>query len=63
MKIKPWHLLNKNKYPRTLEEIASDRFSICQKCPFLIAGICKKCGCVMSQKVKLDFASCPLEKW
>ena len=60
---KPWHLLNKDKYPRTIDEIAIERFSICNNCPSLIAGICKECGCIMKQKTKLENAVCPLNKW
>ena len=63
MTSKPWHLLNKDKHPRTADEIASDRLSICADCPSLIVGICKECGCLMNQKVKLEFATCPIGKW
>jgi hypothetical protein len=63
MTSKPWHLLNKNKYPRSIDEIATDRLSICYNCPSLIAGICKECGCIMNQKVKLELATCPIGKW
>jgi hypothetical protein len=63
MTSKPWHLLNKRKYIRTLDEIATDRLSICNDCSSLIAGICKQCGCLMSQKVKLQTAVCPIGKW
>lgn len=63
MTTKPWHLFNKDKHPRTLDEIASDRLAICQECPSLVIGICKECGCLMSQKVKLQLATCPIGKW
>ena len=60
---RPWHLLNKEKYPRSDESIEEKRFSICEGCPSLISGVCKECGCFMKQKVKLELASCPLGKW
>jgi hypothetical protein len=63
MTSKPWHLLNKNKHPRTPSEIASDRLSMCEGCPSLISGICKECGCIMKLKVTLDSATCPMGKW
>lgn len=63
MTSRPWHLLNKEKHPRTPEEIANDRFTVCSGCPSLIAGVCKECGCIMKLKVQLEAATCPLGKW
>ena len=60
---RPWHLLDKEKYPRIDDAVADIRYSICQDCDSLLAGVCKECGCIMKQKVKLGLASCPLEKW
>jgi hypothetical protein len=60
---RPWHLLNKDKYPRSDESIEEKRFCICEGCPSLISGVCKECGCFMKQKVKLELAYCPLGKW
>jgi hypothetical protein len=61
---RPWHLLNPNQYSDD-EDLPSKRFSICQKCPELIklTGQCKKCGCFMAAKTKLEKATCPLGKW
>lgn len=52
------------------------RIEICNKCPerkadFRLFGIrlfkqipqCNKCKCIISEKVKFDFAECPLGKW
>ena len=38
---------------------------ICKECPELVplVEICKKCGCFMPAKVRLDFAECPMGKW
>lgn len=61
---KPWDLLNPKK-ERSAEEKANDRLSICKECPELIQMTkqCKKCGCFMELKVKLEEATCPLNKW
>lgn len=60
---KPWHLLSQSNH--TTKEIAENRYKICLECPELIklTGQCKQCGCVMSLKVKLTVAQCPLGKW
>jgi hypothetical protein len=47
------------------EETANERFSICKACPELVklTKQCKKCGCFMNVKTKLEAAKCPLGKW
>lgn len=47
------------------EETANYRFSICQACPELIkkSNQCKKCGCFMQIKTKMEKAFCPIGKW
>ncbi len=61
---KPWDLLNPNK-ARSNEDISAYRMSICNQCPELIdlTKQCKKCGCIMLLKVKLENAKCPIGKW
>ena len=61
---KPWHLLDHGKYLEDMS-IADDRLSICKSCPELIKATttCKKCGCFMAAKTKLEAAACPLGKW
>jgi ribosomal protein L32 len=61
---RPWDLFNKN-LGRVQEQVAAERFSICQACPEYIklTHQCKECGCIMNAKVKLPNASCPLHKW
>jgi hypothetical protein len=61
---RPWDLINPNTN-WVLEEVATNRFEICKSCPELIklTSQCKKCGCVMSIKTKLEAATCPLGKW
>jgi hypothetical protein len=51
-----------NRAPSSIQQ---ERLSICQSCPFYRKKInqCKKCGCIMPQKVKLADASCPVQKW
>jgi hypothetical protein len=61
---RPWDLVN----PATdwaSEELAKTRYSICKACPELIklTKQCKKCGCFMVAKTKLQGAVCPLGKW
>ena len=47
------------------ESDASERYSICKACPDLIklTNQCKKCGCFMVAKTKLQKATCPIGKW
>lgn len=61
---RPWDLINPNT-DWALEEVATNRFDICKSCPELIKATnqCKKCGCFMTVKTKLDKAKCPIGKW
>lgn len=61
---KPWDLLNPNTVYLSDEE-SSNRFNICKSCPELIkfTSQCKKCGCFMKLKTKMEHASCPIGKW
>ena len=47
------------------QEVQSTRMKICLSCPELIKTTkqCKKCGCFMNVKTKLDVAKCPIGKW
>ncbi len=61
---RPWHLLDHSKIvddPKTAEQ----RLAICKGCPeFLqLTSQCKKCGCVMTAKTRLEAAKCPIGKW
>jgi hypothetical protein len=61
---RPWDLIN----PSTEwaeEKESSKRFDICKACPEFInlTKQCKKCGCFMVAKTKLQTANCPLGKW
>ena len=60
---RPWDMLNPAAY--TTEEIANARYEICASCPELISATkqCKKCGCFMVAKTKLEKATCPIGKW
>jgi hypothetical protein len=49
--------------PRVSDEVAIERYSICEGCPSLKLGICTECGCRMKWKVRLSAASCPIGKW
>jgi hypothetical protein len=61
---RPWDLWDP-EVPRASDEKASERFEICSSCPELIklSKQCKKCGCFMFAKTKLEKASCPIGKW
>lgn len=64
MSVKPWDLLNPNSQ-FVVPEIAEKRYSICKECPEFIKTTkqCKKCGCFMKFKTKLQAAECPIFKW
>lgn len=61
---RPWDLLNPNKGQVSSEKQLM-RFDICKACPELIpiTSQCKKCGCLMLLKTKLENATCPIGKW
>jgi hypothetical protein len=46
-------------------EVAEARYAICKACPELInlTKQCKKCGCFMAMKTKLNNVTCPIGKW
>ena len=62
--VTPLDLLNPKTMPAE-EEVSNARYDICLKCPELVAFTkqCKKCGCFMGLKTKLENAKCPLGKW
>jgi hypothetical protein len=61
---RPWHLISPN-IEKASEEKAASRLEICNSCPHLIklTGQCKKCGCFMWAKTRLEAAKCPVGKW
>lgn len=62
--VKPWDFLNSNTQYAT-QEVSEKRYSICESCPEFInfSKQCKKCGCFMTIKTKLQKAQCPINKW
>lgn len=61
---RPWDMVNPNtEWASAIK--AEERYSICKECPELIklTSQCKKCGCFMAAKTKLEKATCPLGKW
>ena len=62
--VTPLDMLNPNT-KRTGDDLAKQRLDICLSCPELIQLTvqCKKCGCFMAAKTKLQAATCPLGKW
>lgn len=61
---RPWDMINPN-IDKASEEEAAARYKTCLSCPELIKVTkqCKKCGCFMAAKTKLQGATCPLGKW
>jgi hypothetical protein len=62
--LRPWDMINPNSEWAS-EEKADKRYSICKVCPHFIKATkqCKKCGCFMAAKSKLEKALCPIGKW
>lgn len=60
----PMDLINPNTEWASEQE-SNERFNICKSCPELIklTSQCKKCGCFMKAKTKLEKAVCPIGKW
>ena len=64
MSVKPWDLLNPNE-DRSGQDEVERRLSICRECPYFVQRTerCRKCGCFMKLKTKLERAHCPIGKW
>lgn len=62
--VSPLDLVNPNT-EWAEESLSNERYSICKSCPELIklTKQCKKCGCFMEFKTKLNGAVCPIGKW
>ena len=62
--VTPLDLLNPMTKPAD-KELAKLRLETCLGCPELIKTTkqCKKCGCFMIVKTKLEAAKCPIGKW
>ena len=62
--VTPLDLLNPMTKPAD-KELSKLRLEICLDCPELIKTTkqCKKCGCFMAAKTKLEKATCPIGKW
>jgi hypothetical protein len=60
---RPWDFMDPN-VNRASEETVSLRLDVCGNCEeFALTRQCKKCGCFMDIKAKLEKAACPLGKW
>jgi hypothetical protein len=62
--VTPLDMLNP-KTKHSTKEVFEERMEICKACPELIQMTtqCKKCGCFMSAKARLEAAKCPIGKW
>lgn len=60
----PFDLINPN-IKMASDDVKNNRMEICLACPELIklTTQCKKCGCVMKLKTKLEQSKCPIGKW
>jgi hypothetical protein len=61
---RPWDIIN----PTTVfvpESVSNSRINICYSCDNFIklTTQCKKCGCFMTAKTKIESATCPIGKW
>lgn len=45
------------------DEVRTNRWDICQSCPFLQNDRCVSCGCFMKVKVAFHTSKCPEGKW
>lgn len=61
---RPWDIVNPN-VTWVDDETHDKRYQTCLNCPELIklTKQCKKCGCFMYVKSRLEKAECPLGKW
>jgi hypothetical protein len=61
---RPWDIINPN-VNFVSEEVQNSRLNLCRGCEHLIklTTQCKKCGCFMAAKTKLEKAECPIGKW
>jgi hypothetical protein len=60
---RPWHILTGEL--RASDDLAKKRLDTCKACPEFLGAThqCKKCGCLMNLKVKLQDSGCPIGKW
>ena len=44
---------------------SAERYEICKSCDWFRSVIkqCKKCGCIMPLKTRLETGKCPIRKW
>lgn len=42
---------------------AMARKAVCETCPSKSLLICTECNCLVAAKIRLNYASCPLNKW
>lgn len=61
---RPWDMINP-KSQHVNDDIRTTRMNLCLGCEHLIklTTQCKKCGCFMTAKTKLENATCPIGKW
>jgi hypothetical protein len=61
---RPWDIINPNTQ-YVSDKIRDTRMNLCLGCEHLIklTTQCKKCGCFMTAKTKLENAVCPIGKW
>jgi hypothetical protein len=61
---RPWDIINPNE-KKISDDLKEKRLSICRECIEYVklTTQCKKCGCIMEIKTRLEAAECPIGKW
>lgn len=48
---------------RAEEEQYEQRLAVCKECDFLLAGMCRSCGCYVELRAAMKKNVCPRKKW
>lgn len=48
---------------RAEEERYEQRLAVCKECDFLLAGMCRSCGCYVELRAAMKKNVCPRKKW
>lgn len=48
---------------RTAEVLYEQRLAVCKECEFLLAGMCRSCGCYVELRAAITKNVCPRKKW
>lgn len=48
---------------RAEEEQYEQRLAVCKECDFLLAGMCRSCGCYVELRAAMKKNACPRKMW